>query len=229
MMKWIKILGNLLTIVALFFVIEKLLSQKINYSELFQAKNILPCLFVIVVQTVIVITNVFPWKTLVSSVSGKKLVYKEVIPVFVKSNLMKYIPGNVFQYAGRQELAVNKQLPQLEVAFSTLMDILLNVLGASLISLIFLHEFVGSVFAKYINISKIGLIILVLFVFIGCVVYFLRKKIRKLFFTLSTFFYSKNLTKNHSGASLLFSSPFDFKRDVFGCYGYCAWSQTLID
>ncbi len=193
-MKWIKILGNLLTIVALFFVIEKLMSQKINYGTLFRIQNILPCLFVILVQTIIVITNVFPWKTLVSSVSGKKVSYREVIPVFVKSNLMKYIPGNVFQYAGRQELAVNKQLPQLEVAFATLMDILLNVIGAGLISLVFLHEFVGSIFSKYVNVSEISLILAVLLILIGFLIYFFRKKIKRLlqsyqhFFTRTTLF-----------------------------------------
>ncbi|MCH4209381.1 hypothetical protein [Bifidobacterium sp.] len=148
MNKWIKIIGNALTVVAIGFVVWKLTTQHIDYSMLLRADAILPIIVVTVLQTVIVLTNGFPWTVVVSSISNVKVSFFQTMPVYLKSNLMKYIPGNVFQYVGRNELAARYRLSHIQVAFATVTDVLLNVFSALCISLAFFRAYVVTTLSR---------------------------------------------------------------------------------
>lgn len=49
---------------------------------------------------------------------------------------MKYIPGNIFQYVGRNEIAIEYNLSHKKVALTTVLDIGANVLGVLIVSLV---------------------------------------------------------------------------------------------
>ncbi|MFC0233308.1 hypothetical protein ACFFIF_04810 [Vagococcus entomophilus] len=139
--KIVKIVGNIITLLAIYFVFKKLLGSNVDYSTLFTSKNFLPILIITLLQTLIVYTNCFPWKTIVSTLAHKKISFNEAVTVYTKSNILKYLPGNVFQYVGRNELATKKKISHVAVATSTLIDILLNILGAIIVSAIFLSNY----------------------------------------------------------------------------------------
>ncbi|MFR6077469.1 MAG: hypothetical protein ACLUHJ_08605 [Ruminococcus sp.] len=41
-----------------------------------------------------------PWLLFIRILSGAKIPMRDALPVYTRSNLMKYVPGNVFQYVG---------------------------------------------------------------------------------------------------------------------------------
>lgn len=148
--KSLKIIGNIITIVAIFYVIKRLMNNDYDYSQLLVSKNIFPMLIIIVVQSVMVMTNAFPWKILVEMLTERKVPFVETIPVYVSANLMKYVPGNVFQYVGRNQLAVRNRLPHLPVALATMLDVLITVIAAAIISIFFLYDFIE----KYLRVNS---------------------------------------------------------------------------
>lgn len=179
--KIIKIMGNIVTILAIFFVLKKLISSDIDYSTLFQFKNIIPVLIIVIVQSIIVITNNYPWKKLVEMFSNVTIPFKDSIVVYVKSNLLKYVPGNVFQYVGRNGLAVKKGIPHIEVASATLVDVGMTVLSALLISIFFLYDYIFTFITQNNYVLYILLGILAILVILAIIVFLFRDKVTSYF------------------------------------------------
>lgn len=174
--KYIKIIGNIVTVIAVVFVVKKLLSIDIDYAQLLKKKNILPMIIVTFGMALIALLNFMPWKKLVEMFSGQKLAPKDCIMVYSKSNLLKYVPGNVFQYVGRNALAVEKNIPHVEVAAATLFDIGLTVLAAALISLFFLSDVILDFLQKNPTIWHVAVILIILFLLLLLVVVWVWKE-----------------------------------------------------
>lgn len=179
--KTLNIFGNVISIFAIYFVIKKLLDSSLDYSIIFKQKNIVAILFIILILSLIVITNCFPWKTLVELLSNKMVPWKESIQVYVKSNLLKYLPGNVFQYVGRNQLALKLNLSHIQVATATVIDVAVNVLAGVLISSIYFFRN-GTTYLKISHDTYRLMVIILLFCFIAFLIlcYCFRKKIAAL-------------------------------------------------
>lgn len=182
MKKYIKILGNVVTIVAVFFVIKKLWSIDVDYSVLLQKENFLALAIVIIVSASIVACNYMPWKRLVELFSNTQLPHGDCILVYSKSNLLKYVPGNVFQYVGRNSLAVQKNIPHIQVATATLIDVALTVVSAAFISVFFLSDYILEFLKGYQSVVWIvGIIlILLLLIVIGFFIFWKEEVMKKL-------------------------------------------------
>jgi hypothetical protein len=135
--KSLNLIGNAITLLAIYFVFKKLMTSELDYSILLREKNILVIAVILLILSLIIITNCFPWKSLVQLFSDKKIPWRESIQVYTKSNILKYIPGNVFQYVGRNQLALKMNLSHIQVATATMFDIALNVLAAVVLSIIY--------------------------------------------------------------------------------------------
>lgn len=168
--KYIKIIGNIVTVIAVIFVVKKLVSIDIDYAQLLKKKNIVPMIIVTIGLALVALFNFMPWKKLVEMFSGKELEAKDCVMVYSKSNLLKYVPGNVFQYVGRNALAVEKNIPHMEVAAATLFDVGLTVLAASLISLFFLSDVILDFLHENPTIWHIAVVLIVLFILLVLIV-----------------------------------------------------------
>lgn len=173
----IKILGNIITVLAVIFIISRLVNSNFDYSQLLESKNILPTLIITIIQAIIVVTNTYPWKKLVELLTRVKLPYQDTITVYVKANLMKYVPGNVFQYVGRNELAIKRNIPHLKVATATILDVGMTVLSAFLISVIFLYDYLIKTLQSFNLPLPFWLIILIILIFASLIFVLARKKI----------------------------------------------------
>jgi uncharacterized membrane protein YbhN (UPF0104 family) len=149
--KLFNILGNVVTIVAIYFVFKKLFSSKIDYSRIFNQRDIFMVLLITIVLSIIIILNCFPWKTLVEIFAKDKLPWLDTIKVYTKSNLLKYLPGNVFQYIGRNELAAKLNISHVQVAAATILDVGVNVLAGVILSSIYLvkNNLLTNIFNKF--------------------------------------------------------------------------------
>lgn len=142
MNRYFKYVGQLMTVGAIVFVIYRLMHMPIDLSLLWQPASIIPAVIITLVMTLIVLLNYLPWKRLVELFSAKQLPHDACMHVYTRSNLLKYVPGNVFQYVGRNALALSHGLAHVTVATATVLDVLMTVIAAGLISLIFLGDMI---------------------------------------------------------------------------------------
>lgn len=147
--KILKAAGNLVTILAVLFVIRKLMGLDIDYSTLANAKSLVWILVISVIYGIIIVVYGWPWSNYVKMITHTRLPYPPVAFIMAKSNLLKYIPGNVFQYIGRNELAIRKNLKHSEVGMATIFDVATNLLAAAILGCVFYFDGFKRVLAQF--------------------------------------------------------------------------------
>ena len=138
--KIFEIVGNIATIIALILVVWKVFNMDMDFSILASGKAWGGILVISVIYGLIIIIYGWPWSNYVKMITRVKLEFSSVAYVMAKSNLLKYIPGNVFQYVGRNELAIEKDLKHSEVGMATMFDVATNLIAAAVLGSIFYFE-----------------------------------------------------------------------------------------
>lgn len=125
-----KIIGNIITIISLIFLSYRFIKADIDYSIVFQKLHILWFIGTCIAYTLLLsVISPYPWCQILNAICGSKIPYLSIQRVLAKANLMKYIPGNVFQFVGRNAIAVEYSLSHKMVALSTVIDTFINVVG----------------------------------------------------------------------------------------------------
>ncbi|WP_303836304.1 lysylphosphatidylglycerol synthase domain-containing protein [Ruminococcus flavefaciens] len=166
MKKALKIIGNIVMIAALAFVVKKLLDMDISFSQLSEGRVVCALLLCFAVQTAIIICSCYPWLVFTRSLSGRNIPYSAAMPVYTQSNLYKYLPGNVFQYVGRNQLAADMDISHVDVACATVLDVLFCVFWTAVISVIMLGGRIAELMSKYgknlLIVGAVGIVLLIL-------------------------------------------------------------------
>lgn len=147
--KLIKFIGMPLMVFAFVFIIKKLIDMDIDIS-LFRSASVTAALIIAAVGlTVVIITGTFPWTVFTQSLSQKKIPFATAVPIYTQSNILKYIPGNVFQYVGRNKLAFDMNISHVDVACATILDIIFCLIWTGLISVALLGGKIAEMLGKY--------------------------------------------------------------------------------
>lgn len=171
MKKILKAVGNLIVVIALVFLIKKFSGMNIDFNQIKSGKVIFSLVISIIIQTLLIIFGCFPWLVFTQSLSGKKIPFSSAMPVYTRSNIYKYLPGNVFQYVGRNKLASDMNISHIDVACATVFDILFCVVSTGIISVILLGGAISDLIRKYgknfliVGISGIVLLIVLFLIF----------------------------------------------------------------
>ena len=169
--KILKLLGGLLSLLAVLFIIKKCINLDVDVNLLFRPKTIFIIVILALIQVFIILTATYPWLMFVKILSGERIAFKDAMVVFAKANIFKYIPGNVFQFVARNELAVRKKISHVDVAMATLLDTVFNLLVAFILSICLLGQGAieylksGVISGKIIALGVILLLILIIAVF----------------------------------------------------------------
>ncbi len=156
--KAVKLVGNAFVIAALAFVVKKIADMDIKMSDLSSPKVVAAFVFSMVIQAALIVIACFPWLMFTRSLSGVRIPYKAAMPVYTKSNIYKYLPGNVFQYVGRNKLAADMNISHVDVACATILDILFCVFWTGVVSVILLGSRIAELLEKYgRNILLVGI------------------------------------------------------------------------
>ncbi|MDR3551701.1 MAG: lysylphosphatidylglycerol synthase domain-containing protein [Clostridia bacterium] len=174
----LKIIGTIVTVIALFFIIKKLVELNLDYSLLLQKTNLLYIILFSAVYGIQMFVICIPWKTFISILTHEKIPFSKATWIYNKSNFMKYIPGNVFQYVGRNELAIRLNLSHVDVSFATVCDIIMIVAANFLVSVIMYAQGVGKWFAKYGVTSFYFVLIVLAVICIVLAILFVKRKQR---------------------------------------------------
>jgi glycosyltransferase 2 family protein len=137
----------------------------------------------------IVYISSFAWKQILQFLYGKKIAYSEIRDVYVKSNIAKYLPGGLMHFAGRNVLGKKLGFSQIDMALSTIIEVIALMITACLWSFVLAYQSVGqaivSVAGKYSPWLFVSLAAIVISVIITGIVYTYKKgflqKYRKLF------------------------------------------------
>lgn len=95
------------------------------------------------------------WRGQIEFNTGVNLSFKSTLSIYAQSQIAKYIPGNVFQYLGRNILASRYQLDGLIVLKSSLYEIIALLLGALLLIAIMMVFLPYSIFLKTLGVIDI--------------------------------------------------------------------------
>lgn len=163
MKKILKGVGYILTMIALLFIVKKIVRMDIDFNLLLDHMPIF--LVCVVGYAVLVYFLGKPWKKFVTIITGQQVDGAEAYYICTKANLMKYIPGNVLQFVGRNELAVNHDMSHKDVACATVLDTLCMVLSAVSVAAVFHMRGLLTWLLQYMNVG-----ILLLFVAVGLTV-----------------------------------------------------------
>lgn len=165
----LKALGSILMALALLFILKKILEMDIDYKSIFNGYTIAASILISVAYGLIIIIFCWPWRNYIEMITGVRLPYTETAYVMAKANLLKYVPGNVFQYIGRNEVAINNKLQHSKVGMATILEIATNFLAATLLGISFYFDGFQIVVVQFkkelIVIVSVGIIISLTIVF----------------------------------------------------------------
>lgn len=176
MKKILKGLGYALTLLSMLFIVKKLIGMDVDIS-IIGGRNIPVFVLCIAGYAVLVYFLGKPWKKFVTIITGQKVTGREVYYICTKANLMKYIPGNVFQFIGRNEIALNHDMRHKDVACATLLDTICMVLAALTVAVVFHFKGMMDWFLQYISLPFLAGIFLLLCILGIAVLFFIYKKV----------------------------------------------------
>lgn len=161
-------IGKSLGIIGLVFVFYKL-SQEYSI-ETFSNKMVLlshtiPSLVVLNVLSLLI--GIFVWYRLLRNYSQKTFPFLAAYYYFTKTDIAKYLPGNVFHYVGRQVLAAKLHLTQVEMGKISFLNIILLLTGTILASSLFAFVAKGTPLSilTLLGLSSMITIIILLYIY----------------------------------------------------------------
>lgn len=142
--KLIKVVGFILMFISFYYIYFSLIKAEINWHELMNLLNekniILISISLLLYLFVLSISSAY-WSYLLQSFSEiKHSKRSELMAVYAKSNIGKYLPGNFMQFVGRNLLANNLGYKHSNIILSTIYDMIYVVISGVLL-LLFLSAF----------------------------------------------------------------------------------------
>lgn len=165
------IAGYIIASISLFYIVWAGYNQWEKIKNIFKFSEnwpgILIAIIIYTILRILILSQV--WKSLISGF-GWKITFKESFIILGKSQIAKYIPGNVFHYLGRHLLSKNVGIPNGIIINSIFAETVLLILSSTFIFLIsvIVYDYKDFVFEGinnlFISASIIAGIIIVLFI-----------------------------------------------------------------
>ena len=174
--KIINLIGKILIIISLVFICIQLYKYKINLSIFSDINFIFLFILLALIQGILTFLPPFNYNLILRTICEKKIRFSKVSYTYLKSNLYKYLPGNVMHYVGRNQLAVDEEIPHSEVIFSTVSEIILILVSGSAVTIILAYKYLFKWFEKN-NISVFFYLIIVILTIILILIF--RNKIKE--------------------------------------------------
>lgn len=160
-----KIIGIALMGISLVFIIREIMKIDFRSVELENPWTAL-CMVLLFscVQTLSVFLSGWGWKLILEFFHGTKLSNREVLKVYARANVGKYLPGNVMHYAGRNLLGSRLGWKHSDIIISSFLEVVLILMSACIISLLLSYNrFIGVVQSAWEQVKISGLLIPALF------------------------------------------------------------------
>lgn len=237
-------LGNFLMVIAIFYIVKYIYKENVDFSFLKQRENIITVIFLVILSSANVVCLACAWKNNLELFAlDSKIALKDAVWICTKSNLARYIPGNVAHYASRNIIGTKYELRQKAMVLASLAELLLVILVSGIIILalmfpkiqIVMYELLGE---RSSNLEgMVGFFILLFLIIVVIAFFLLREKIENFKFyvfkgiksTIIYFFYHLiNLLVFGGMIIYIFKvGTFDQIINLGGCY-LIAWLIGMI-
>ena len=141
-MQTVRTLGNLLMVVAVVFILCRLSRYRGALAGVFNGHIGLVILVSAMFTAFLIVVMSMLYGGLVGRISGERPPIGLTTRIYCKSNLYKYIPGNVLQYVGRNQIAELTNARHDQVALATVIEMAAQATGALLVSLFLARSYV---------------------------------------------------------------------------------------
>ena len=167
MKKVFKLIGNVLVVVSMVFIIRKLLNMNINLENFFNTSKVVRLCFILIAYTLMLLVQYLPWKMIIESMVHIRLHHSNVNYIFLKALLMRYIPGNIFQYVGREAvIGEDERLNFINVTSSIILEALCLFAASALIGVFGAWNYLASkINFKWLLVSVIFFILIIMVLF----------------------------------------------------------------
>lgn len=187
MKKISRILGYVITIVALLYIVNTI--AQFDFGACTFKNPFLSLAYIALFgiwASFFLFAGAYNWKLILEFVSGTSISTRDVFRVYLKSNVAKYLPGNIMNYAGRNYLGRKLGWKNSDMGLSSLLELLFGIAitGTIIIFLIAIgvinlpsHALIKINVNKILNCSLSGIIFgLILLVFYGLWSHFFLKQ-----------------------------------------------------
>ncbi len=164
--------GRILVILSLFFVLRSL--YQLDFKWDFSEKPYVIVLRLLGLSSFVVLynsMNAYIWKIYLDLLTGDKLPAGEIIFVYLKSNIAKYLPGNVIQYVSRNLLGDKLNIGHKNILMATVMELVSLLFGTVIFAAMISLENTCNVFEKLwtdYGLHRYTMAVIV-FMFAGCI------------------------------------------------------------
>ncbi|OOB79961.1 MAG: hypothetical protein BEN18_02210 [Epulopiscium sp. Nuni2H_MBin001] len=122
--KVIQFIGGIIIIICFAFIINTLRGIEINWVDvLTNPKVIVLILICSCILAVLLYGVAFAWANIVEYIQPNQVQRKILCSIYIKSSIAKYLPGNIMNLVGRNVLAIKYGFKQVNIATSTLIEI----------------------------------------------------------------------------------------------------------
>jgi len=175
--KKVRIIGIIIMAVAVVFLVYRFLSFDVDFAELFTGRMIPSLAIVTVCVMAFFFISSLAWTIWLSFFSGQKVSVLPTYSVYARSNLAKYLPGNIGHYAMRQLYGTSLGIKQKQLLISTILEIFCTALTALILTLLLARDAFLVILADSVQGSWVlPVIIIVIVVIVLVAVLLLSKK-----------------------------------------------------
>ena len=179
--KVLNIIGKVLLLLSVLFIINRMMTYEIDWKQIVLFPTNLVILLAILIHGGNIFFATFTYKDILKITANQNVSQQIITKNYCKSNLYKYLPGNVMHFIGRNQIAVDANISHVDVGMGTILEMICLVIGGGIISVLC----VWSYFVEYlimidfkINIITISIAVLLSVLVVG-ILYKLRNYIKR--------------------------------------------------
>lgn len=158
------IIGLVLMGISAIFLFRRIISLNVNLIDLLTPINIIMILVMSFIGSIVILINTFCWQLCLSLFFKGKISICKTFSVYARANIMKYLPGNVGHYAGRQFYGAQLGIKQHQLAIATILELVYSALVMVLFAFFFSAKDILYMLRKEISeeiLIRIGSIIII--------------------------------------------------------------------
>ncbi len=170
--------GILLLTVSMLFLFRRITAMYVDFTRLLTPFNTVMVVIMPFLTVMVIFSNSYCWKMNLQLLSKKHIPAAAAYQAYAGANIMKYLPGNVGHYAGRQLFGSRIGIRQAELAAASFLEILYGVLSMAVCSFIFFIQAVGAEWRKWYSGAALLWIVAAVFaglIFGGIAIYACRR------------------------------------------------------
>lgn len=148
------ILGWPLSLAALFFIFQRIISKTENLSLDFKQINVQLLIYGIICFLIYFFLRSYLWQKILKT-KGYHLIFKESAYLWAASELKRFVPGNIWAFLGRAMLFSEKGISKKTIASSMLIEIEFFIFGTFIVSLLAISFIAYNLLPSFYPISLI--------------------------------------------------------------------------